>query len=62
MTVRKENCMERYRAPYGNGYYEIGKINGKWIGVIYDYDGDDGYQMVEDNRDELCDRIADYYF
>ena len=54
--------MTSYKAPYGNGYYEIGMNNGKWIGVIYDYDGDEGYQMVEDNRDELCDRIANYYF
>lgn len=54
---------KRNRAPYGNGYYEIGKINGKWIAVIYDDSFDtEGYQIVEESYSDLCERIADIYF
>lgn len=54
--------MRRYRAPYGDGFYEIGKVNGKWFAVIY-YDATDaeGYTIVETDYNELCERLANIY-
>lgn len=55
--------MIRYRAPYGNGYYEIGQINEKWVAVIYDDAFDmKGFQIVEDLYSELCDSLVNIYF
>lgn len=55
--------MRTYKAPYGNGFYEIGKIDEKWVAIVYDSKDDiEGFQIVEDDYDELCKRIANIYF
>lgn len=55
--------MTRTRAPYGNGYYTIEHMNGKYIATIYDDAFDtDGTCIVSDNYSDLCEKIADVYF
>lgn len=55
--------MRKYPAPYGEGYYKIGFINGRYVAMIFVDSIDTNPEVLtSENYDDLLERLADFWF